>query len=222
MRYALLISVALLGSAGTAHAQLNGSGNGNGNTGFFNGNFNGNGAGHGSGVGIGVGLGGSATATGGNAVAHGGQGGKGGAGGKASASASNSTSFKEEKQAPGIGLAGLAVGGLSCRGSMSIGGSGPGFSLGFGTTTPDDECERRQWAGMLASARDPRARALAWAIMARSAVVQQAMQDTGIGVAQPVTYAGQPVYRGGTSRVTASAGCHKWSGGAQGVGTCVY
>lgn len=97
------------------------------------------------------------------------------------ASNANNFRYNQKNQAPGIGLAGLAAGGLSCRGSVSAGVSFPGGGFGFGTTVADDECERRQWGSMLASARDPRARALAWAIMARSQYVKQAMQDTGIG-----------------------------------------
>jgi hypothetical protein len=116
------------------------------------------------------------------------------------------------------------MGGLSCKGSASFGLSFPGGAGGVGFPVDDDECERRQWAGMLASARDPRTRALAWAIMQRSRIVQQAMQDTGIGyaVASPGPYPVAPGMRGGNARVTAAAGCTKWSGGSTGAGVCVY
>ena len=112
-------------------------------------------------------------------------------GGNAAANAAGgnaSTRYNNPKQAPGFGLAGLAAGGLSCRGSMSVGVSFPGGGFGFGSTTPDDECERRQWAGMLAGAKDRRTQALAWYIMARSTYVQQAMVDAGYGA--PVGTAG--------------------------------
>lgn len=195
MKRITLIGTAFLAMTGLAQAQFNGNGNGNGNTGILNGNFNGNGGGAGSGVGIGLGVG-IASAQGGTA------------------SASNTVSYKNQRQAPGIGLAGLAMGGLSCKGSATIGLSLPGGAGGIGFPVADDECERRQWAGMLASAKDPRARALAWAIMQRSTIIQQALADTG--------YADKPAaVRGGNARVIAS-GCRKWSGGSPGAGVCVY
>jgi hypothetical protein len=94
-------------------------------------------------------------------------------------STSNTSNYKSQKQAPGVAPPGLAAGGLSCRGSMSVGVSGPGFGFGFGSTTPDDECERRQWGSMFAASKDPYARRLAWAIMRRSGIVAQAMQELG-------------------------------------------
>jgi hypothetical protein len=210
MKTLLLAASLALAVSSPALAQFNGNGNGNGNRGVFNGNFNGNGGGRGAGVGIGVGIASAASVS--SASAQGGLGG----------TASNSTTFKDQRQAPGLGLAGLAMGGLSCRGSASIGLSLPGGAGGIGFPVPDDECERRQWAGMLAAAKDPRARALAWAIMQRSPIIQQAMQDTGIGVAEPGASGAALPPRGGSARVTAYASCHRWSGGAIGVGSCLF
>lgn len=39
---------------------------------------------------------------------------------------------------------GLAASGLSCNGSTSIGGSGSGFGISFGTTTKDFDCNTRE------------------------------------------------------------------------------
>lgn len=60
------------------------------------------------------------------------------------------TTFQDRRQAPGIGLAGLAAAGNVCLGSVSVGGSGPGFGLGFGTTTKDEPCNLREYAKLLA------------------------------------------------------------------------
>ena len=44
------------------------------------------------------------------------------------------------KNTPSIGLAALASSNDTCMGSVSAGGSGPGFSIGVGTTYKDDNC----------------------------------------------------------------------------------
>jgi len=44
------------------------------------------------------------------------------------------------KNTPSIGLAALASSNDTCMGSISGGGSGPGFSIGLGSTYKDDNC----------------------------------------------------------------------------------
>lgn len=65
-------------------------------------------------------------------------------------STGNTTSFQDRRQAPGVGLAGLAASG-GCLGSASVGGSGAGFGFGFGGTYQDDRCNAREDARILAS-----------------------------------------------------------------------
>ena len=48
------------------------------------------------------------------------------------------------RQAPSMGAPGLAAAAIeTCLGSVSIGASGPGAGLSFGTTVPDDNCNAR-------------------------------------------------------------------------------
>lgn len=48
------------------------------------------------------------------------------------------------RQAPAVGAPGLAAAAIeTCLGSVSIGASGPGAGLSFGTTVPDDNCNAR-------------------------------------------------------------------------------
>jgi hypothetical protein len=146
----------------------------------------------------------------------------GGGGGRANNSVT--TRYQNQRQAPGFGVAGLGVGGLSCRGSAGASVSFPGGGFGFGTSTPDDECERRQWAGMLANARDRRARELAWYVMARSGIIQQALNDAGYTAGPSVQgagYAVRPAPGAGGSGRAAVGGCTKWRGDVVGS-LCLY
>lgn len=48
------------------------------------------------------------------------------------------------RQAPSMGAPGLAAAAIeTCLGSISIGASGPGAGLSFGTTVPDENCNAR-------------------------------------------------------------------------------
>jgi hypothetical protein len=138
-------------------------------------------------VGVGVGEGGQAT----GAISN-------------TNSTSNST-YKTQKQAPGFGLAGLAAS-SGCLGSTTVGGSGIGFGLGFGSTYQDERCNAREDARLLYSM-GYRAQAVQ-ILVNHSPMVQEVMiQPTQVSA--------------GGGRVVASTGCRKWSGGSKGAGVCV-
>lgn len=130
-----------------------------------------------------------------------------------------SSTFKQRNQAPGVGLAGTAVGGQSCRATASIGGSGPLFGIGAAFPVDDAECDRRLWASYLSASRDPRAKALAWAIASRSRYVQQGMADLGWNGGDVVVTSGGPVVRAVPGRPGLT--CSRWRDNVYG-GLCLY
>jgi len=61
-----------------------------------------------------------------------------------------SNSFRGRGNAPSVSAPGLAAGGSDvCLGSISFGASGVGFGLSFGTTTPEHDCNIRQYSRLL-------------------------------------------------------------------------
>lgn len=122
--------------------------------------------------------------------------------------------------APGLSAAGIE----SCNSSVSAAGSVTGFGLSFGGPVMDRECNLRLWARTLYAMGQ---RELVGGVLAQSDVVTKAMQI----VDQQRQPDGQVVYgapvRGSFAQGTASrgalfSGCKRWSGGAVGVGSCLY
>jgi hypothetical protein len=126
--------------------------------------------------------------------------------------------------APGLAAAGIE----SCQGSISAAGSVTGFGLSFGGPIMDRECNLRLWARTLYAMGQ---RELVGGVLAQSDVVNKAMQI----VDQNRQPNGQVVYNaparagvvavgapGTRSRAGMYSSCQRWSGGAVGVGTCVY
>jgi hypothetical protein len=80
------------------------------------------------------------------------------------------------KNTPGIVLGQLTSSNDTCMGSVSVGGSGPGFSIGVGTTYTDDNCKmlknsRELWnMGM---------KAASLALMCKNADNREALELTG-------------------------------------------
>jgi hypothetical protein len=80
------------------------------------------------------------------------------------------------KNTPGIVLGQLVSSNDTCMGSVSVGGSGPGFSIGVGTTYTDDNCKllknsRELWnMGM---------KAASLALMCKNADNREALELTG-------------------------------------------
>jgi hypothetical protein len=58
----------------------------------------------------------------------------------AAAQTAAAESLKPIKNTPAIGLSQLTSSNDTCMGSVSVGGSGPGFSIGVGTTFTDGNC----------------------------------------------------------------------------------
>ena len=122
--------------------------------------------------------------------------------------------------APGLGSAGIE----SCNSSASAGGSALGWGISFGGPIMDNECNLRLWARTLYAMGQ---RELVGAVLAQSPTINRAMQI----VDQQRQPNGQVVYgaparaaynAGGNSSGLINQGCQKWSGGAKGVGSCLY
>ncbi len=104
-------------------------------------------------IGLGVGVGhGGAGGTGGAGGAGVGQGGAGGTAGGGSASltyneapAAAQRGTVTIKNTPEVTLSNIAPT-SPCMGGTSVGGSGPGFSIGIGTTWKDSDCSLRETA----------------------------------------------------------------------------
>lgn len=136
----------------------------------------------------------------------------------AASSRSNGNSLRNNnpRQAPGIGLSGLAAS-TACLGSGSIGGSAVGGSFGFGFTYADSPCNRREDARIMAQLGR---RDIALQIMYQSPNVQAVLQAQNV----PVAYAparGRPVARPSAANGGLPAPCRQWVGGVVG-GLCSY
>lgn len=136
-----------------------------------------------------------------------------------SASSGNTTTFSYKRQAPGIGLAGLAASG-ACLGSASFGGSGPGFSLGFAKTFQDVPCDARENARLLA-ALGYRAQAVQL-LVNNSPMIAQVMAPATSATPQARAY-GARYQAIQTARTTSTSGkgkydwCTKWRDGIIGL-----
>ena len=124
--------------------------------------------------------------------------------------------------APSLGSAAVET----CFGPGVSGGvSVTGFGASFGAGQFDSSCNRRLNARTL-YAMGGRYRNVAVRIMANEPEVQQAMADEGLITLQPgdVSYRGpaRVAAQGTASRGAMFQGCKKWSGGATGVGSCLY
>lgn len=122
--------------------------------------------------------------------------------------------------APGLGSAAIET----CYGpGVAAGLAVTGFGASFGMGQYDSACNRRLNARTL-YAFGGRYREVAIRIMANEPEVQQAMADAGLITLQPgdVQYRGPARAYGGAPVRAAASGCHKWSGGATGVGSCLY
>lgn len=121
--------------------------------------------------------------------------------------------------APGLGSAAVET----CYGpGVSAGVGFTGGAVSFGAGQYDEECNLRLWARTAYAFGQ---KDLAGALMAQSPAIMRAMKmldeqrGTVYGGRGPVY--GAPVY--GTPVASAAGGsCGKWSGGAQGVGTCLW
>jgi len=133
--------------------------------------------------------------------------------------------------APGLGSSGIET----CYGpGVTAGVSVTGFGISGGAGQFDANCNARLAARTMWAFGEKR---IALRIMAQDPIVMQAMQAEGmITPDRPVAYGARPVAMGnapreivvetgepGTpSRRGMYASCTKWSGGAVGVGRCVY
>lgn len=137
----------------------------------------------------------------------------------------NVSNYKNPRQAPGVGLAGLAAS-SGCLGSASVGGSGIGFGFGFGGTYQDDRCNAREDARLLYSM--GYRRQAVQILVNHSPMVQEVMAATPVSAgparSQQVRYVAastaQPRHsaaNGGDPDAT----CAQWVGGVVG-GRCAY
>lgn len=142
-----------------------------------------------------------------------------------SSSSGNTTTFSYKRQAPGIGLAGLAASG-ACLGSASFGGSGPGFSLGFAKTFQDVPCDARENARLLA-ALGYKAQAVQLLINNSPMIAQVMAPAPGSLTPQAKSYgaryqAVQTARSSSTARgADKYAWCNKWRGDVVGT-VCLY
>lgn len=122
--------------------------------------------------------------------------------------------------APGLAAAGIE----SCNSSFSGAVGATGWGLSFGGPIMDNECNLRLWARTLYAMGQ---KELVGAVMAQSPTITKAMQIIDQQRGTPVAYNGGVAPAGygapGTrSRAGLYSNCSKWSGGATGVGRCVY
>jgi len=115
-----------------------------------------------------------------------------------------SNSFRQRGNAPAVSAPGLAAGGSDvCLGSISFGASGVGFGLSFGTTTPEHDCNIRQYSRLLSGLGHRRA-ATQMLCFNREVAQALAAQGTPCLVGESAATAAPVVTRRPARRFTAS------------------